>query len=134
MKIAGQKLKSNLSRFVVTVWLFVVLVLASSYTATLSSLLTIEQIRLASNRDIIVSNLIGNKDRFLLPFSTSEDYADALSHGSKNGGVDAILDEIPYLKEFLVQYPSGYSMAVYEMITNGFGFVSVFPTLTLPFI
>ncbi|XP_052623586.1 LOW QUALITY PROTEIN: glutamate receptor 1.4 [Lactuca sativa] len=129
-----QKLKSNLSRFVVTVWLFVVLVLASSYTATLSSLLTIEQIRLASNRDIIVSNLIGNKDRFLLPFSTSEDYADALSHGSKNGGVDAILDEIPYLKEFLVQYPSGYSMAVYEMITNGFGFVSVFPTLTLPFI
>ncbi|CAH1447142.1 unnamed protein product [Lactuca virosa] len=81
-----QKLKSNLSRFVVTVWLFVVLLLASSYTATLSSLLTIEQIRQL--------------------FHT-------LSRGSKNGGgADAIIDEIPYLKEFLVQYPSGYSMVM----------------------
>ncbi|CAI9300855.1 unnamed protein product [Lactuca saligna] len=60
-----QKLKSNLSRFVVTVWLFVVLLLASSYTAALSSLLTIEQIRLASKGD-----LIGNKNGSFLPHST----------------------------------------------------------------
>ncbi|KAL7582899.1 hypothetical protein Lser_V15G41988 [Lactuca serriola] len=117
-----QKLKSNLSRFVVTVWLFVVLLLASSYTATLSSLLTIEQIQLASKRDLIGNNLIGNRNGSLLPYSTSEEFADALSRGSKNGGADAIIDEIPYVKEFLVQYPSGYSMVVYEMITNGFGF------------
>ncbi|CAI9300857.1 unnamed protein product [Lactuca saligna] len=128
-----QKLKSNLSRFVVSVWLFVVLVLASSYTASLSSLLTIEQIRLASKGDsigyhdgpfaegYIVSNL-NFKDTSLRPYSTTSEYAKALSRGSKNNGVDAIVDEIPYLKEFLALYPSGYSMVVSKMTTNGFGF------------
>nr|KAJ0213643.1 hypothetical protein LSAT_V11C400196700 [Lactuca sativa] len=37
-------LQSNLSRFVVTVWVFVVLVLTSSCNATLSLLLTVQQI------------------------------------------------------------------------------------------
>ncbi|KAL7582708.1 hypothetical protein Lser_V15G42040 [Lactuca serriola] len=128
-----QKLQSNLSRFVVSVWLFVVLVLASSYTATLSSLFTIEQIRLASKGDLIgyrdgsfvQGDIVRNlnfKDTRLKPYYTSEEYADALSRGSKNGGVDAIIDEIPYLKGFLAQYPSGYSMVVSEVTTSGFGF------------
>ncbi|CAI9300895.1 unnamed protein product [Lactuca saligna] len=128
-----QKLQSNLSRFIVTVWLFVVLVLASSYTATLSSLFTIEQIRLASKGDLIgyqggsfvKGDIVRNfnfKDTSLRPYSTFEEYADALSTGSKKGGVDAIIDEIPYLKGFLAQYPSGYSMVVSEVTTSGFGF------------
>ncbi|KAL4558538.1 hypothetical protein LXL04_036739 [Taraxacum kok-saghyz] len=128
-----QDLKSNLSRFVVTVWLFVVFVLASSYTATLSSLLTIEQIRLTSKGDLVgynsgsfvEGNIISNlnfKDTSLRPYSTSEDFADALSGGAKHGGVDAIIDEIPYLKDFFSLYPSGYSMVVSEMTTSGFGF------------
>ncbi|KAJ9567207.1 hypothetical protein OSB04_003173 [Centaurea solstitialis] len=126
-----EKLQSNLSRFVVIVWLFVVLVLTSSYTATLSSLLTIQQIQLASNknsvgypysilRGYIKNSFPGTK---LKLYSTLEAYADALSRGSKKGGVDAIVDEIPYIKEFLAQYPSGYSMTVSEATTNGFGFV-----------
>ncbi|CAH1447098.1 unnamed protein product [Lactuca virosa] len=129
-----QKLHSNLSRFVVIVWLFVVLVLASSYPATLSSLFTIEQIRLASNRDsigyqggsFVMGDIVRNlnfKDTRLKPYYTTDEYVDALSHGSKNGGVDAIIDEIPYLKGFLAQYPSGYSMVVSEVTTSGFGFV-----------
>ncbi|GKD98413.1 hypothetical protein Tco_1382310, partial [Tanacetum coccineum] len=61
--------------------------------------------------------------------SLPEKYADALTRGSKNGGVDAIVDEIPYIKEFLAQYPSGYSMTVSETIANGFGFVSLFTIL-----
>ncbi|KAI3678654.1 hypothetical protein L6452_37955 [Arctium lappa] len=128
-----EKLQSNLSRFVVIVWLFVVLVLASSYTATLSSLLTIEQIQLASKEKSIgyrdgsfmegfIRNNLNFIDTRLKPYSTSEDYANALLLGSKKGGVDAIVDELPYLKEFLTQYPSGYSIAVSEAITNGFGF------------
>ena len=124
-----------MSRFVVIVWLFVVLVLVSSYTATLSSLLTVEQIQLASKRGSIgypygpVGALVRNlnfEDTRLKPYSSPEEYADALTRGSKNGGVDAIVDEIPYIKEFLAQYPSGYSMTVSETITNGFGFVSLF--------
>ncbi|KAL8232960.1 hypothetical protein R6Q57_002738 [Mikania cordata] len=130
-----QKLESNLSRFVITVWLFVVLVLVSSYTATLSSLLTVEQIRLASNRGligyehhipiqlgVIVSNM-NFKDTEIKSYNTLEEIADALTRGSKKGGVDAIVDEIPYIKEFLAHYSSGYSMVVSKDITNGLGFV-----------
>nr|GEX09299.1 extracellular ligand-binding receptor [Tanacetum cinerariifolium] len=129
-----QKLQSNLSRFVVTVWLFVVLVLVSSYTATLSSLLTVEQIQLASKGgsivytyDTFVAGVLGGSFKKEKLFKVSdalelEYYADALSRGSKKGGVDAIVIEIPYIKEFLVKYPTGYTMTPYEVITNGFGF------------
>ncbi|KAF5809571.1 putative solute-binding protein family 3/ domain of MltF [Helianthus annuus] len=129
-----QKLKSNLSRFVVTVWLFVVLVLVSSYTAALSSLLTVEQIQLASKggsvgyqhdyplHGVIVRN-VNFLDTRLKSYHTIEELADALSKGSKKGGVDAVIEEIPYIKEFLAQYPFGYSVVVSEDVTNGFGFV-----------
>ncbi|KAJ0795904.1 putative periplasmic binding protein-like I [Helianthus annuus] len=129
-----QKLKSNLSRFVVTVWLFVVLVLVSSYTAALSSLLTVEQIQLASKggsvgyqhdyplHGVIVRN-VNFFDTRLKSYHTIEELADALSKGSKKGGVDAVIEEIPYIKEFLAQYPFGYSVVVSEDVTNGFGFV-----------
>ncbi|KAJ9567214.1 hypothetical protein OSB04_003180 [Centaurea solstitialis] len=70
---------------------------------------------------------IGQTSTTLNPNSTPEEYADALSRGSKNGGVDEIVDEIPYIKEFLTQYPTGYSMVASEAITSGFGFVSAFP-------
>ncbi|KAJ0881119.1 putative periplasmic binding protein-like I [Helianthus annuus] len=40
-----EKLISDLSRFVVIVWVLVVLVLTSSYTASLTSMLTVEQLR-----------------------------------------------------------------------------------------
>ena len=141
VEIAGQNLQSNLSRFVVTMWLFVVLVLASCYTATLSSLLTIEQIRLTSKGDLvgynfgsfvaknITSNLNFKDSTSLKPYFTSEECANALSRGGKNGGVDVIIDEITYLKEFLARHPSGYSMVVSEMTSSGFGFVSVFTQL-----
>src|SRR4051812_35583457 len=39
-----ENLKSNLSRFVVLVWVFVVLILQSSYTASLTSMLTVPQL------------------------------------------------------------------------------------------
>ncbi|KAK1354004.1 hypothetical protein POM88_047260 [Heracleum sosnowskyi] len=43
-------------------------------------------------------------DYRLLPYSSAEQYADALSKGSQNGGVDGIIDEIPYIKAFLSKY------------------------------
>ncbi|GJM98776.1 hypothetical protein PR202_ga15813 [Eleusine coracana subsp. coracana] len=39
-----ESLKSNLSRFAVVVWVFVVLILQSSYTASLTSMLTVPQL------------------------------------------------------------------------------------------
>ncbi|KAI7984632.1 Glutamate receptor 1.3 [Camellia lanceoleosa] len=125
-----ERLFSNLSRFVVIVWLFVVLILSSSYTATLTSLLTVQQIQLASNGDyigykgqsylqgVIVKNLNFTDSRLRI-YSSPEEYADALSSGS----VAAIIDEIPYLKIFLAKYSGSYAMVASESTTSGFGFV-----------
>jgi ionotropic glutamate receptor len=41
---AGEKLASSLSRMVIIIWLFVVLILKSSYTASLTSILTVQQL------------------------------------------------------------------------------------------
>ncbi|KAA8550518.1 hypothetical protein F0562_002202 [Nyssa sinensis] len=127
-----EKLLSNLSRFVVIVWMFVVLILTSSYTATLTSLLTVQQIQLASKgnyigyqTDSFIQGVIANNLNFegLKQYSSPDEYADALSKGNNNGGVVAIIDEIPYIKLFLAKYPVGYAMIASEPTTNGFGFV-----------
>ena len=42
---AGERIHNNLTRFVVIVWVFVVLILTQSYTASLTTLLTVQQLR-----------------------------------------------------------------------------------------
>ncbi|OMP07971.1 Ionotropic glutamate receptor [Corchorus olitorius] len=129
-----EKLLSNLSKFVVIIWVFVVLILTSSYTATLASMLTIQRIQLNSRDDYVgyhsfaflpsaTSNLNYGNPR-LKPYQSAEEYATALTKGSKNGGVSAIIDEIPYVKVFLSNYPAGYTMIRYRSgsETSGFGF------------
>ncbi|KAK4846980.1 hypothetical protein QYF36_023927 [Acer negundo] len=122
-----EKLLSNWSKFVVIIWVFVVLILTSSYTATLTSMLTIQQIQLGSNdyigfRSFIGSNNINIEDCSVC--TSPEEYADALSKGSKKGGVSAIIDEIPYIKIFFAHYHTHYTMVVPQnsIATNGFGF------------
>ncbi|KAI9176967.1 hypothetical protein LWI28_009307 [Acer negundo] len=113
-----EKLQSNLSRFVVIVWMFVVLILTSSYTATLTSMITVQHIQnyigyqigsLVTNTEGVISNL-NFKNTNLKRFLSPDDYANALSRGSKNGGVSAIIDEMPYIKIFLSSYSADYSM------------------------
>ncbi|KAK0591069.1 hypothetical protein LWI29_035266 [Acer saccharum] len=128
-----ERLISNLSRFVVIVWVFVVLILTSSYTATLTSMITVQQINLQLNTKesyivyqrgskAFLSNL-NFKDTNLQPFSSPEDHANALSRGSKKGGVSAIVDEIPYIKIFLSKYSADYSVVGSMSTTNGFAFL-----------
>ncbi|PON65936.1 Ionotropic glutamate receptor [Trema orientale] len=126
-----EKLKSNLSKFVVIVWVFVVLILTSSYTATLTSMMTVQRIELVAKGNIgFYSNFVLNHKKVTdnLSFKelrSPEEYAEALSKGSERGGVSAIVDEIPYIKNFLARYPNGgYSMIKSVSDTNGFGFVS----------
>jgi hypothetical protein len=45
LRSAEEKLESNLSRFVVIIWVFVVLILTSSYTASLTSMLTVQKLQ-----------------------------------------------------------------------------------------
>jgi glutamate receptor, ionotropic, plant len=136
-QFAEEKLESNLSRFVVTIWVFVVLILTSSYTASLTSMLTVQKLKPAVTdiRELQRrGDFIGYQDGSFVEgklrnlgfdrtkmrnYSTAEQYAEALSKGH----VAAVFDEIPYLKLFLSQYCDGYTMVgpVYKI--DGFGFV-----------
>ncbi|KAJ0780602.1 putative periplasmic binding protein-like I [Helianthus annuus] len=133
--IVEEKLVSNLSRCVMFVWLIVVLVLISSYTATLTSLLTVEQFEIASKGGTVGfhggsffggvtvnnTNFTDSKQR---PYYSFETYADALTKGGKHGGADAIVDEVPYIKMFLGKYSNGdYAMVSSEPVTSGFAFI-----------
>ncbi|XP_010493660.1 PREDICTED: glutamate receptor 1.2 [Camelina sativa] len=125
-----EKLKHNLSRFVVTVWVFAVLILVTSYTATLTSMMTVQQIRFNSNEDY-VGHLSGShianaaltnsslRAMRLLGLNTSEDYAQALL----NKTVSYIVSELPYLKVVLGEYPAHFLMVKTQSTTNGFGFM-----------
>lgn len=114
---------NNLAKFVTIIWVFVVLILTSSYTATLASMMTVKQIKLNSRGNYIAELANFEEPKHKL-YNTVEQFADALSRGSKHGGVSAIVEEIPYLKIFLAKYSADYSMIKPKLTTNGFGFVS----------
>ncbi|XP_058226995.1 glutamate receptor 2.8-like [Rhododendron vialii] len=147
-----EKLISNLSRFVVIVWVFVVLVHTSSYTASLTSMLTVQKLKpsVTDIRDLIqskeyvgyqqgsfVEGLLKNKafdTSKLKNYSTLEQYDEALSKGSKNGGVAAIFEELSYIKLFLSnpKYCAKYTMVGPIYNTAGLGFVTLSLSLSLP--
>ncbi|KAK2658040.1 hypothetical protein Ddye_011092 [Dipteronia dyeriana] len=128
-----ERLLSNWSKLVVIIWMFVVLILGSSYTATLTSMLTVQQIQLGSKDYIGFHSFLGTttsninfEDSKLKEYYSPKEFADALLKGSKNGGVSAIVDEIPYIKIFLSHYPAHYTTVVpnNSSSTSGFGFDS----------
>ncbi|KAL6846183.1 hypothetical protein ACP4OV_023631 [Aristida adscensionis] len=131
-----ERIVNNLSRIVVVVWLFVVLILQQSYTASLSSRLTVEQLQptLTNLDEVIRKGLsVGYlNDSFLpgllkrlkidktkmIPFNSPVEYNEALS----TGRVAAIVDEIPYLKVFLRLYCHNYTMVGPTYKFDGFGY------------
>ncbi|XP_061997443.1 glutamate receptor 1.2-like [Rosa rugosa] len=124
-----EKLSNNLAKFVVIIWVFVVLILSSSYTATLASMMTVKQIELNSRGNYIgyqsgsLGVLVNLNLKAAKSYRSEEEYIDALSKGSKNGGVSGIIDEVPYINIFLAKYSADYSMIKTRAITNGFAFV-----------
>ncbi|KAM1157326.1 hypothetical protein ACFX15_027433 [Malus domestica] len=123
-----EKILSNWAKFVVIIWMFVVLILTSNYTATLASMMTVKQIQMDS-----IGNYIGYQSgslgvtvnlnfKGMKPYRSAEEYADALSKGSKHGGVSAIIDELPYINIFRAKYSSDYSIIKAKSITNGLAF------------
>ncbi|XP_052158335.1 glutamate receptor 2.9-like [Oryza glaberrima] len=139
----GQIIKSPLSKIVVVIWCFVVLILVQSYTASLSSMLTAKRLRpsvKSLDQLLLTGDYVGYqngsfvgsllKKRGFMPsrlrsYGTQKEYAEALRKGSMNGGVSAIVDEIPYLTSFLSnpQYQKEFQMINRFYKTPGFGFV-----------
>ena len=133
---------SNTARFVVIIWAFVVLILTQSYTASLTSLLTVEQLRptVANVYDLIKHRLsvgyhrgsfvrgilenLGFQDSQLIAYNSTEHCDELFSKGSQNGGIAAAFDEVPYIRILLGTYCSKYTMVDPTFKTDGFGFVS----------
>ena len=132
---------SNLARFVVIIWVFVVLVLTQSYTASLTSLLTVEQLQptitdinqlLMSRENVgyygssFIYGLLkerGFPDSRIVSFKSAEECEQLFSLGTAKGGIGAVVDETPVLRLFLAQYCSKYTMIGPIFKTAGFGFV-----------
>ncbi|XP_072985829.1 glutamate receptor 2.9-like isoform X1 [Typha latifolia] len=128
---------SNLSKFAVIIWVFVLLILRSSYTASLTSMLTVQQrpvndfielknsggnvghLHGSSVRGLLVSMGFDESRLKALEFSQ---YNDALAKGSKNGGVLAIVGETPYLRAYLKLHCNNYTIVDQMIETGGFGF------------
>ncbi|XP_029129834.1 glutamate receptor 3.6 isoform X2 [Cajanus cajan] len=135
-----EKTVSTLGRFVLIIWLFVVLILNSSYTASLTSILTVEQLsspvkgieslvtsneRIGFQRDAFSENYLTDelnihKSR-LVPLTSISEYEKALKDGPASGGVAAIIDERPYMELFL-STRCEFSIIGREFTKNGWGF------------
>ncbi|KAL5570002.1 hypothetical protein UlMin_026577 [Ulmus minor] len=135
-----EKVISNLARFVVIVWIFVVLILTQSYTASLTSLLTVKQLQptitdvnqLLRNRDKVgflkdsfVEGLLKNlgfRDSELRIYNSIEKLDSLFLEKNGNNRISAAFDETPYMELFLKRYCSKYTMSP-AFKTDGFGFV-----------
>ncbi|KEH26123.1 glutamate receptor 2.8 [Medicago truncatula] len=136
-----QVVAKNCSRFVLMVWLLLAFVLMQSYTANLTSILTVDQIQprfLTLNDlkkwgyyvgyqtgsfvyDILVEQLKFDPSK-LRGYKNIYSYHDALKLGSQGGGVIAIFDEVPYLNAYLQTFGSNYIIAGPTFRSEGFGF------------
>ena len=131
-----------LGRFVLLIWLFVVLIINSIYTASLTSILTVQQIfspiegieSLISSKDPIgyqqgsfardyLVNELGIHESRLVSLKMPEDYAKALKDGPHRGGVAAVVDERAYIELFL-STRCEFSIVGQQFTKNGWGFVS----------
>ncbi|XP_073149885.1 glutamate receptor 3.4-like isoform X2 [Henckelia pumila] len=132
---------STLGRLVLLFWLFVVLIINSSYTASLTSILTVRQL---STRIQGIDSLISSSDpigiqqgSFAYKYLTDQlsisesrlrvlkkdDYLSSLERGPTDGGVAAIVDELPYIQLFLSTTKCEYSIVGQEFTKSGWGFV-----------
>lgn len=127
---------STLGRLVLIIWLFLVLIIQSSYTASLTSILTVQQLSshikgldtLRTGHDLIgfqvgsfaenylIEELGISKSR-LVTLGSPEEYAAAL----ENGTVVAVVDESPYVQLFLSGHCK-FKIVGQEFTKSGWGF------------
>ncbi|KAM7519377.1 hypothetical protein LguiB_018339 [Lonicera macranthoides] len=134
---------STLGRLVMMLWLFVVLIINSSYTASLSSILTTQQLtshiggidNLKSSSypigvqdgsfayDYLNQDL--NIPQYRLKIlKNQEDYVEALRRGPQDDGVAVIVDELPYVEMLLSSNNCEYRTVgqAFKKISWGFAF------------
>ncbi|KAM0025827.1 putative solute-binding protein family 3/ domain of MltF [Helianthus debilis subsp. tardiflorus] len=136
LKFSGENMVSTLGRLVLIIWLFVVLIINSSYTASLTSILTVQQLSspirgidslISTNERIgfqvgsfaenyMIEELNIPKSR-LMALGSPQEYAEKLGAGI----VAAIVDERPYIDLFLSNNCK-FQVVGEEFTTSGWGF------------
>lgn len=131
---------STLARFVLLIWLFVVLIINSSYTASLTSIFTVQQLsspikgieslkesnepigyQVGSFAEYYLREEVGISKSRLVALGSPEAYANALQLGPEKGGVAAIVDELPYVELFLSRQCT-FRIVGQEFTKSGWGF------------
>lgn len=135
----GEPLTCNLARFVLAPWLFAILIVGASFTASLSSMLTVPQITpsvldintlLRTNapvgcngKSFIVRYLVDTlkfKRENVKNISLMDDYPMAF----ENGDIKAAFLIAPHAEVFLAQNCRGFTNAGPTHTLGGLGFVS----------
>ncbi|KZV51264.1 glutamate receptor 2.8-like [Dorcoceras hygrometricum] len=134
----SEKIVTNLARLVVVVWMFVVLILSSTFTASLSARLTIQRLSppvIDANELIQTGVYVGcQTGSFLIEYLQNLGFAqskirtynkpelceDALSKGSENGGIAALFSTRPFTNLFLSKYGDKYTTVGKIYPTDGF--------------
>ncbi|XP_059439979.1 glutamate receptor 2.9-like [Corylus avellana] len=133
-----EKIYSNLSRLVIVLWLFVVLVLTSSYTASLSSMLTVQRLqphvtdvewlkknnlKVGCDGDSFVRTYLNNVLHFKTDniLNVTSEYSYTGEFESNN--ISAAFLELPYEKVFLNKYCNGFIGTRPTTRFGGLGFV-----------
>ncbi|XP_057816694.2 glutamate receptor 3.2 isoform X1 [Cryptomeria japonica] len=136
--VQGEKIMTSLGKVILMVWLFVVLILNSSYTASLASYVTVQQLSptirdteslRASNTSIghmdgsfvenyLIDELRIDKNR-LRAFTKATDYVDSL----RSGSIGAVVDETPYINMLMSENCGEFEIVSRPFYRGGFGFV-----------
>nr|XP_017253603.1 PREDICTED: glutamate receptor 2.9-like [Daucus carota subsp. sativus] len=135
--LQGDQLHSNLPRMAAVIWLFVALVITSSYTASLTSLLTIQNLNpMVTNVETLrrtgakvgcdgnsfvvkyLVDVLKFEPHNIEKIYSEDDYPKAL----KSGKIAAAFLEVPYIKVLLATNCDGF-MTGETFKVGGFGFV-----------
>ncbi|TYI59407.1 hypothetical protein E1A91_D10G034300v1 [Gossypium mustelinum] len=133
-----EKIYSNLTRVVVVVWLFVALILTSSYTASLTSMLTVQRlepnvtdieslkrsnVKIGCDGDSFVRTYLEDVLKFesynIENVSSEYNYEGEF----KSNHIAAAFLELPYGKVFLNRYCKKFTTTAPTYIFGGLGFV-----------
>ena len=138
MLLAGENIHNNFTRLVIVVWLFVVFILTSSYTASLSSMLTVQQLqsngiewikknnfKVGYDGDSFVRKYLESvleiKPNNIVRVRSQEQYHEEF----ESKYIAAAFLELPHEKVFLNKYCKGYTATILNTHKfGGFGFVS----------
>ncbi|KAL2461616.1 Glutamate receptor 2.8 [Abeliophyllum distichum] len=136
----GQGIEGNLICLVLVTWAFVASLLISTYTASLSSRLTVQRLqpavtdvmKLIRSGDYIgcqegsflidFLKRLGFEESKIRTYKSTDGCDEALTKGSSNGGISAYFDVLPHINILLTEFCGKYMIVGPTYRTGGFAF------------